>query len=352
MRILAAIIDGGVPLAGSEPFLAQLDGRGIPHAIAPGPSAYATTCRALGAPGEETWVVASSLAALGKARELGLRTVCILGERDASRQPAFEAACDVLVRGWGELSLALVEDYAPPVSEGAASGWLHALIVNGSPEPSSPELVRALALEADYVIAADRGAQSLHDAGMAPDVFCGDADSVSPEVAAWARRGASADILYPTEKYESDLGLAVACARHEADRRKARLALTLTCTSGGRPDHALTVMGSLVKSADARPRVVEDGFECRILSPGSQPTWDVTGRRGATFSVVALSEGTVVSERGSKWELDHRKVDLLGGWGLTLSNVVAQDACTVTCHSGLAAVFLIADPGSQQAKGR
>lgn len=341
MQIGAVIIDGDVSLAGAEPFFAQLEGRGIPFDVATGSDTPAAAAERLGVPSSLTWVVSSSLVMLRTAHDQGFRSVCLLRERDAARQPEFERSCDILVRGWAELSLALIEDYAPPVAEGDATGWLHALVVNGSPEASSAELVRSLADAADYVIAADRGAESLRAAGIVPDVFCGDADSVSPEVATWARQRASADILYPSEKYESDLGLAVACARHEASRRQARLALTLTCTSGGRPDHALTVMGSLVKSADAWPRVVEDGFECRILSPVARASWAIEHAGGATFSVVALCEGTVVSESGAKWELDHRSVDFLGGWGLTLSNVVEQDPCTVTCHEGMAAVFLI-----------
>ena len=38
---------------------------------------------------------------------------------------------------------------------------LHALVVDGSPEPSSPELVATLASGAEYVVAADRGGQNL-----------------------------------------------------------------------------------------------------------------------------------------------------------------------------------------------
>lgn len=341
MQIEAAVVDGGMSLVGADSFFAQLDERDIPSVVASVPGSLVALAQELGVPRSLTWVVSSSLEMLQVARSQGFRSICILRERDARRQDEFESSCDILVHGWAELSLSLIEDYAPPVAADEASGWFEALIVNGSPEPSSPELVKSLAGEADYVIAADRGAESLHAARVVPDVFCGDADSVSPEVAAWARQRASADILYPSEKYESDLGLAVACSRHEASRRRARLALTLTCTSGGRPDHALTVMGSLVRSVDAWPRVVEDGFECRILSPRNRSSWRIEGARGATFSAVALSEGSVISEEGSKWELDHRKIDFLGGWGLTLSNVVARDVCTVTCHEGMVAVFLI-----------
>lgn len=337
----AVIVDGGVSLEGARAFLGELSGRGIPLVTAGEPGDYARLRARLGTPVATTWVIASEPRRIDAACGVGFPTVLVLDEGDEARQDALAGRCDILVHDLRELSLALIEDYVPHVAEGQLRGVLRALVVNGSPEPSSPGLVRALAGEADYVIAADRGAEALHGAGIVPDVFCGDADSVSPEVATWARQRASADILYPKEKYESDLALALSCARHEADRMRRHLQVTLTCTSGGRPDHALTVMGSLVKAVSAGPRVVEDGFECRLLAPGMRDAWSIEKAVGRTFSVVALREGTVISEHGSKWELDHREVDFLGGWGLTLSNEATADPCVITCHEGLAAVFLV-----------
>ena len=48
------------------------------------------------------------------------------------------------------------------------------LLVGGSPEPSSPELVARHADAADYSVAVDRGLDRLMAAGVAPDLFCGD----------------------------------------------------------------------------------------------------------------------------------------------------------------------------------
>lgn len=317
-------------------FVGELSSQGIPFVWSRDLTAALS---ALGTPKGATWVIADSLDTLQAAHREGLLTVCVFDERDVALEPQLEASCDVFVHGWHELTLPLVEDFAEVAPGERLYGTLRALVVDGSPETSSPALVRQLAAESDYVIAADRGANVLFVADVVPDVFCGDADSVSAEVAAWARQRASADILYPTEKYETDLGLAISCARHEAARREERLALSLTCATGGRPDHALAVVGTLAAAADASPRIVEDGSECRLLSPGGTATWRMEGVRGRTFSVIAMREGTVVSERGSKWELDHREMYLLGDLGV--SNVVAADACEVTCHAGVVAVYLI-----------
>ena len=210
--------------------------------------------------------------------------------------------------------------------------------MDGSPEPSSVELVRALAAGADYVVAADRGAEVLFQAGVRPNVFCGDADSVSPEVAAWAHGQASTDIRFPVEKYATDLALAIDCARHEAARQGARLHLTLTCATGGRPDHQLAVLGLLAMHANASPRVVADGVEYRVLSPLGTRDWRIDVP-GATFSAIALREGTVISEVGARWELHHQPLALLSDLGI--SNVVGPEGATITCHEGALAVFLV-----------
>ena len=218
---------------------------------------------------------------------------------------------------------------------------LHALVVNGSPEPSSPALVARLASEADYVIAADRGAEQCKAAGVAPHMYCGDDDSASADTALWARTDAGRNIRFPSDKYATDLALAIDCARHEAARQAKLLELTVCCASGGRPDHALAVFGQLAKVADARPRLVEDGFECRILSPDGQASWDVglDAASNTTFSAIPLAEGTVVSERGMRWELDHFALRMLDDRGV--SNLITGSDASICCHAGVVAAFLL-----------
>jgi thiamine pyrophosphokinase len=60
-----------------------------------------------------------------------------------------------------------------------------------------------------------------------------------------------------------------------------------------------------------------------------------------TVSVVPLSAGTVASERGMRWELDHEPLGLLDDRGV--SNRTTADVATVTCHEGTLAVFVVGD---------
>ena len=302
--------------------------------------AYQYALDALGTPKESTWVFEDAPFAVRTAHDFGLKTVCLYNDHDGRDLEFCKAHCDILAHGYGELSLALLEDYA--VQAHAATGTLNALVIDGSPTPSSTGLVARLVEQSDYVIAADRGVAACRQLGVAPDMFCGDQDSSDAESLEWVRASGSRQIVYPSEKYATDLALAIDCARHEAARRKARLNLTITCGWGGRPDHCLGVLGLMATVPDASPRLVEDSFECRILSPEGTDAWRIGAEEGAigcTCSVFCLKEGTLVSESGMHWNLERRELGVFSDEGV--SNVVeSSDAC-ITCHSGVVAAFLI-----------
>ena len=304
------------------------------------PEAYRYAIEALGTDPETTWVFEDAPFAVRTAHEMGLKTVCLYNDHDGRDFDFCQQNSDILAHGYGELSLALLCDYA--VQSGPTDGVLRVLVVGGSPEPSSAELVARLGRECDYVVAADRGAEACRAAGLVPDVLCGDADSIDAETLVWAERESRASIRYPGEKYVTDLALAIACARHEAARRQQALELTFTCTSGGRSDHAMAVWGHIVAARDVAPRIVEDAFECRLLASDGTRVWKMGNEpesMGATVSVIPLPEAAVVSERGMRWNLDHRRLPALADEGL--SNVIVEADAEVRCHEGNILVWLL-----------
>lgn len=372
------------PFPGARAFLEELRGAGIPLAIASSttsdlvrealaahdlleffphilytgdvaadkqhPDIYLAACERLGTDVASTWVFEDAPFGVRTAHDAGFPTVCLLNDHDGRDERFMRENSDVLVHGYPELSLALLHDYertpASTGTKGDFQGVMRALIVGGSPEASSPDLVARLAREADYIVAADRGAEALKRANVAPDAFCGDDDTVGAEARSWATDSAATVIHFPAEKYATDLLLALDCACHEAIRRDQRLELTLTCVSGGRPDHLLGVFGNLVAHIDGAPRIVEDlggaeaAFECRLLSPCGCDAWQLGARAvGKTFSAVALAPGTVASEAGLQWEVERKDFALLSDVGIS-NRVAAGDAC-VTCHEGVLACFLL-----------
>ena len=205
-------------------------------------------------------------------------------------------------------------------------------VVGGSPAASSPDTVRRVAASCDAVVAIDRGLDAIREAGIGLELFCGDADSVSPEGAALVRaaEAAGASAPFAVERYNphkdfTDLSL-VLRAVHE---RWGEPTLVATCLSGGNPDHLLGVFGRLAGWGGA-VELVEDGFEGRILRANT--SWRIDGQAGARFSFIPLAPDIEVSEAGMRWELDHAHVELLSDLGI--SNVIESDPATITCHQG------------------
>lgn len=215
------------------------------------------------------------------------------------------------------------------------------LVVGGSPERSSLELIATLVERSDAVVAVDRGLDYLLAAGCSCDLFCGDADSVGEKGAA-AVRACEAGEKGPVrsvERYDphkdfTDLALAL----RAIEERWPDTALTCTCLSGGRPDHALAVYGRLASWHAGTLELREDSFSSHVLRGPAELNLD--GCRGMRFSFVALSEDAEVSERGMRWVLDHAHPAFLGDLGI--SNVIESDEAAFTCHAGTVATWLFA----------
>lgn len=207
------------------------------------------------------------------------------------------------------------------------------LVVCGSPVVASADLLRRLAGECDHVVAVDRGLDALLGAGLSCDVYVGDADTVSDA----GRALVDAAEAFEVERHDpykdyTDLALALDSVR----RRWPGAEVVATCATGGRPDMALSVLGLLAGYDDAPVWIVENKVVARILRAGE--SWIIEDHEGKTFSIIALAPGTVISEHGLEWELDHSPLGLLADTGI--SNIVRTTA-TITVHQGAAIGFLL-----------
>ncbi len=207
------------------------------------------------------------------------------------------------------------------------------LVVCGSPVVASADLLRRLAGECDHVVAVDRGLDALLGAGLSCDVYVGDADTVSDA----GRALVDAAEAFEVERHDpykdyTDLALALDSVR----RRWPGAEVVATCATGGRPDMALSVLGLLAGYDDAPVWIVENKVVARILRAGE--SWIIEDHEGKTFSIIALASGTVISEHGLEWELDHSPLGLLADTGI--SNIVRTTA-TITVHQGAAIGFLL-----------
>lgn len=197
---------------------------------------------------------------------------------------------------------------------------------------ASADLLRRLAGECDHIVAVDRGLDALLGAGLSCDVYVGDADTVSDA----GRALVDAAEAFEVERHDpykdyTDLALALDSVR----RRWPGAEVVATCATGGRPDMALSVLGLLANYKDAPVWIAEDEIMARILHEGE--SWTIEGVVDKTFSIIAIAPGTVVSERGLEWELDHSPLGLLADTGI--SNVVRRTA-KIQVHTGTAIAYL------------
>lgn len=207
------------------------------------------------------------------------------------------------------------------------------LVVCGSPVVASADLLRRLAGECDHVVAVDRGLDALLGAGLGCDVYVGDADTVSDAGRAMVDAATDFEVeRHDPYKDYTDLALALDSVR----RRWPCAEVVATCATGGRPDMALSVLGLLANYKDAPVWIAEDETTARILQEGESST--IENAEGKTFSIIAIAPGTVVSEHGLEWELDHSPLGLLADTGI--SNIVRTTA-TITVHQGAAIGFLL-----------
>lgn len=198
---------------------------------------------------------------------------------------------------------------------------------------ASADLLRRLAGECDHVIAVDRGLDALLGAGLGCDVYVGDADTVSDEGRALVDAAEDFEVeRHDPYKDFTDLTLALDTIR----RRWLGAEVVATCATGGRPDMALSVLGLLAGYEDAPVWIAEDKVVSRILRAGE--SWTIEGAEGKTFSIIAIAPGTVATEHGLEWELDHASLGLLADTGI--SNVVRSTA-TIQVHQGVAIGYLL-----------
>lgn len=197
---------------------------------------------------------------------------------------------------------------------------------------ASANLLRQLAGECDHVVAVDRGLDALLGAGLGCDVYVGDADTVSDEGGALVDAATDFEVeRHDPYKDYTDLALALDSVR----RRWPGAEVVATCATGGRPDMALSVLGLLAGYEDAPIWIAEDKVVARILHAGE--SWIIEGAEGKTFSIIAIASGTVVSEHGLEWELNHSPLGLLADTGI--SNIVRSTA-KIEVHTGIAIAYL------------
>lgn len=192
-----------------------------------------------------------------------------------------------------------------------------------------PDLIKARALLrlGDTIICADGGTRHALTLGIKPDLIIGDLDSTDNGTVQKFKNDGSQIEIYPRDKNETDLELAI----HRAIEWNPRQIIILAAL-GGRLDQTLANITLLIDPRLSNFHVrLDDGVEEVLLC---RDQVDVHGRAGDLVSLIPW-QGAVsgIQTEGLKWPL--RRETLYPDKTRGISNEMVGDAATVSMESGL-----------------
>ncbi len=176
--------------------------------------------------------------------------------------------------------------------------------------------------EGAFIIAADGGLKHLSALELRPDIILGDFDSYDGELP-----GDCEIMTVPSRKDDTDMMLAVKTALARGYKE-----ITLCGSLGGRLDHTIANIQTL-------EYISERGGKGRLLSEDNTVTFQKAGRErypaaeGFYFSVFSFTDETVVTTRGTKYDLtDYR---LTRSFPLGVSNEITAAYAEAEVKNGI-----------------
>jgi thiamine pyrophosphokinase len=182
--------------------------------------------------------------------------------------------------------------------------------------------------EDDIVIAADGGANTLLHLGITPDILIGDMDSVQPELIKELQAKGTQLIVYPRDKDQIDLELALRFALDNGIKD-----IILFGLLGGRLDLSLANLMLLAKDDwKEASLVVADGRDTAYIMHGPDNK-NIQGNPGDIVSLIPLTEQVAgVSSFGLRWPL--LDADLTLGSTLSISNEIMEGSANIKFEIG------------------
>lgn len=200
------------------------------------------------------------------------------------------------------------------------------IIVSGG-TPPTPKLLQKEVEDCSYIIAADSGADHLHNYNLLPNLIIGDLDSIQTSTLQKLKKKNVVVEQYPKDKDFTDTQLAL----HKAIALHATEIVFLGCTGGKRIDHFLGSLGLLLECSQHNINAkIQDSDNIITLIDKSQT---IIGIKNELFSLCAYSDlVTNLSITGAKFELANYNLPL--GSPLTLSNEFLNSEVKITFDSG------------------
>lgn len=213
------------------------------------------------------------------------------------------------------------------------------VICSGGPANELCSLERFLNCDDVLFIGADKGAETLFEHGIIPDVIVGDFDSINPAVMVKLQKQVKEIIYADVEKDETDTDLALNYA--------AKLAPThiiLSGVSGGRLDHEEAAKRSLLRVQLENPTIVclienRNNRLQFLVEPNKKISLKKEYRYVSFFAYLENIDG--VTLRGVKYETTNIPMPLMSS--MFTSNEIVSENSSITFTNGICLMITSAD---------
>jgi thiamine pyrophosphokinase len=182
------------------------------------------------------------------------------------------------------------------------------------------------------LIGVDNGANYLLNEGIIPDAIFGDFDSLKADDLASLEKTVPNVFIYPPEKDETDLELAVEWALSKNPEK-----IYLHCVTGKRLDHEFGSISILIKYVNETVpiSIVDDYNEIYVINEGTHQINKLHHFKYVSFFSIG-SEVENLTLSGFKYPLTNHK--LLLGSSLCVSNELLDEVGSISFSRGIALV--------------
>lgn len=182
------------------------------------------------------------------------------------------------------------------------------------------------------VYCADRGVEICLDAGIKPQLLCGDADSAGAYYLRQARDEKIKTLLFNPAKDDTDLQLLLQNLPQDKN-------LLITGIWGGRFDHLYSNVFSLYayKKNTGAAVIMADETEIMVLLTPGESLEFMPNISFTALSLLPLADSRV-SLTGTRWPLDN--TELLLSRPYAVSNEITDAKVTAACHDGCIGFYL------------
>jgi len=182
--------------------------------------------------------------------------------------------------------------------------------------------------EDDLLIAADGGAQHLQELGLRPATVIGDMDSISPTLLNDLKTQGTQSIVYPRDKDQTDLELALTYAVQSGVQE-----VLLFGVLGGRLDQSLANLMLLTRDDWKDLSLVISNAPDIAYVMRDHGTISLQGNPGDIVSLIPLSAlVTDVSTHGLRWPLKNAELTL--GNTISISNEILEKSARIEIGIG------------------